>query len=187
MLQARDAAPYVPTPADVLWLRRAVEAEGKPRALVARALVNLHMLQRARGASQSLAASVRAYAQPVNARWFPDGDLFRAKVRTAAELERARTRETVHATRTSFSAETVRAVDDALRSGCASDVTDYAASNVDASGKYVARSAPAPGENRFWTRAAGWPGYVVDGAGGAALAPLAMVLVFGWFALRGKR
>jgi hypothetical protein len=145
------------------------------------------MLGRSHGSTQTLAQLVRSYAQPVNPRWFVTGDLYLAKLRTEAEHARALARERVHSARTSFDAGVERAVAAALARPFLSDVTDYAGPTVDASARYVARSPVVPGENRFWTRAAGWPGYVVDGAGGAAWGPLAVVLVLGWFALRGRR
>jgi hypothetical protein len=43
-----------------------------------------------------------------------------------------------------------------------SDVTDFAASWVDARGKYLPRSPVRKGENRFWTRDAAWKGYRVE-------------------------
>lgn len=186
-LVARDAAAYVPTSADVLWLRRAVEAEGAPRAGVARALVNLFMLQRSRGSTQTLTQLVRAYAQPVNPAWFTNGAKYLSATRTPAERARAEARERVHSTRTTFSADTQSAVAAALKAPFPVDVTDYAAADVDASDKYEARTPARAGENRFWSRAPGWPGYSVDGAGGAALGPLVVVMVLGFLVLRGRR
>lgn len=73
------------TPADALWLARSVEREGEPRTAVAQTMVNRWAW--ARDFSDRyprLQDMVRAYSQPVNPRWFPDGDLHRARI---AELE----------------------------------------------------------------------------------------------------
>lgn len=75
---------------DQLWLARAVEAEGEPRDLIAQTLVNRWVTLADRGSADSLADTVRAYSQPVNPRWFPDGDLFRAALNAAAPADRAR-------------------------------------------------------------------------------------------------
>lgn len=175
MLSSKNAPPYVVTEEDKLWLSRAVAAEGKPYAQVARALVNLFMLQRSKGNTQSLAQLVRAYAQPVNPRWFPGGDLFLAKSqRTPLDESQARARETVHSARTSFAPQVRDAVLDAVLTPYPSDVTDYAVPSLDGSAKgYVARSAPVRGENRFWTRAPGWRGYFVAGG---LLVPLILLV-----------
>lgn len=161
-LSARDTKPYAPTATDRLWLLRAVAAEGKPHAGVARALVSLFMLRRSQGSQQTLAGLVRAYAQPVNPRWFTSGDLFKAAPRTAAQRMLALQRENVHSVRTAFPSYVYEAVDAALASSFSSDVTDYAAPDVDASAKYEPRSEPTAGENRFWSRAPGWAGYVAS-------------------------
>lgn len=158
MLKAHEVE-YEPTTEDKLWLARAVQAEGKPELRVARALVNLFMLQRAQGRTQTLAGLVRAYAQPVNPRWYEHGDLFLAHPRSAHELEVARNRERVHSTRISFAPLTMRAVREALETPFPSDVTDYGAASLDASMKYAPRSEPIAGENRFWSRRPGWAGY----------------------------
>lgn len=108
----------------MLWLARAVEAEGEPRKLVAQTLVNrwAWLLDKQPTLYPTLAALVRAYAQPVNPRWYPDGDLFLkqlAKVSGEKErnalLDRARLRQTVHSTRSQFSAATRAAVESAMR------------------------------------------------------------------------
>ena len=188
---------YEVTPEDRLWLLRAVEVEGKPREMVARALVNLFALTRSKGSSAygTLASLVRAYAQPVNPRWFQQGDLYLAALAkapnatAAARLRKAaKHRELVHARRMTFSPQTRAAVDAALKSGWQSDVTDYAAPTLDASKKYVPRSEPVAGENRLWTRAVGWAGYMVrSGADGGAGPLVAILLVLGALALWGHR
>lgn len=106
---------------DVLWLSRAVEAEGEPRDLVAQTLVNRWAWLRdvSPGRFPRLQDLVRAYAQPVNPAWYPDGAKHAAAVtkspEQAAELERrAEARRDLHSTRTTFSARTLAAVRQAL-------------------------------------------------------------------------
>ncbi len=172
---------YQPTDEDVLWLSRAVEAEGPPRADVARALVNLFAFQRAHGGTRTLTDVVRAYAQPVNPRWFPNGDLLQKNGPVSSEeLQRALNRQNVHSKRTSFSPETQLAVNEALTTPFSSDVTDYAVPTIDESRKgYEERSEPQRGLNRLWTRAPGWAGYSVDKAAltGGLLALLAIAFI----------
>lgn len=192
-LRANTGQKFVATEADRLWLARAVQAEGEPREAVAAALVNLHALRVSRGYRGALAETVRAYAQPVNPRWYPAGDLFRAARAAAAAAElnaldrQAEARERFHSTRTRFGAGTLAAVAAALAGRHRSDVTDYAAPSIDASKKgYEPRSEAEPGRNRLWSRAPGWGGYVAAAAGdGAAI--LALVLAFAavWGVLRG--
>lgn len=201
--QARKAgALYQVTANDVLWLRRAVEAEGEPREAVAKALVNLFVLRMAaRPASpQSLEKLVRAYAQPVNPRWFVGGDLYEAALKKAEPGKRdvmrmaAQRRERVHSERTTFSEETDRAVMKALGGVVGSDVTDYAAPWVDGAAKgYEPRSAQEPSKNRLWTRAPGWAGYrAADGVAGQAggfalleaLLPAALLCALAWAVAR---
>jgi hypothetical protein len=177
MLAASNAQRYEPTSTDRVWLLRAVAAEGKPHAGVAQALVNLFMLRRSRGSLQTLATLVRSYAQPVNPRWFTSGDLFKAAPRTAAQRMTALQRENVHSVRTAFPSYVLAAVDDALARSFPSDVTDYAAPDVDASAKYESRSEPTAGENRFWSRAPGWAGYMANAAG-APMWPMLDLAIF---------
>lgn len=198
---------YSVTDADRLWLSRAVEAEGPPRDRVARALVNGFAYARSKGKySGSLMGWVRAYAQPVNSRWFTSGDLFKKHLAQAPAEERAEltrrayTREAKHATRTEFTPETVAAVNEALSGVYASDVTDYAAATLDATHKgYVPRSVAKVGENRFWTRAVGWTGYrwvdggsdgtsPAGGGGGAGSGGLVAVVLLAaaWALFRGR-
>jgi hypothetical protein len=108
---------------DVLWLSRAVEAEGQPRDLVAQTLINrwAWLQDFAPGQYPTLQALVRAYAQPVNPRWYPQGDKFLesyAKAAPAAQpalMQRALNREQHHSTRVQFSPGTEAAVQQALR------------------------------------------------------------------------
>jgi len=107
---------------DRLWLLRAIEAEGEPRALVAQVLVNrwawLH--DENAGKYPRLADLVRAYAQPVNPRWYPDGSLFLDSIAKMPEsqrpsaMKRAAIRRDVHSERTTFSQATIDAVRAAL-------------------------------------------------------------------------
>lgn len=152
---------YVVTPDDVLWLRRAVQAEGEPRAEVARALVRLHALTRMRGSTRTLAELVRAYAQPLNVAWFHGGP---RDADPLIETPVERRRRTVHSTRVDFDAGTIAAVDAALSPGPHDgDVTDYARYDVDARGKgYVLRMQGRPGVNSLWTRAPGFAGYAAS-------------------------
>jgi hypothetical protein len=109
---------YEPTDRDRLWLSRAVEAEGEPRELVAQALVNrwawAHDLSPAKWPDP--VSMIRAYSQPVNPEWYPDGKKHQAKLakltgdKRAAELAAAPRRRDVHSTATEFRPETVAAV-----------------------------------------------------------------------------
>lgn len=169
-ISAKGMRDYKVTAEDKLWLLRAVHAEGKVHSEVAEALVNLFAATRARGVTQSLERLVRAYAQPVNPRWFPDGDLFLRKLGREPDSEvalraAALRRRDVHSKQVDFPPHVVRAVDYALSGVHQTDVTDYAAHWHDASSKYVARSEVTPGVNRMWTRFPGWSGYsvAVDG------------------------
>jgi hypothetical protein len=111
-----DGRPMLATDLDRLWLARAVQAEGAPRALVAQTLVNRWGSQLDRGLSKTLTDVVREYAQPVNPRWFPGGDLFARYVQNlsapdaARELARAVKRRDVHSVRDTFTDDTRAAV-----------------------------------------------------------------------------
>jgi hypothetical protein len=105
-----------------LWLARAVEGEGEPRTLVAQTLLNrwAWLLDTHPGAFPRLQDLVRAYAQPVNPRWFPDGDLQAKAMQEAAsdaeraELERRAAARPALAARTTFSPATTAAVNTAI-------------------------------------------------------------------------
>ncbi len=176
---------YAVTTDDRLWLLRAVQSEGPPQLDVARALVNLFCYLRAYGDKRALADVVRAYAQPINPRWFTSGDLYVASLAKAGSpqeratlVAKAQTRERVHSTRMKFDAGVIDAVKRALEQPFPSDVTDYAASWVDATSKgYAPRSEPGAGRNRLWTRAAGWAGYWVERSGGSVAVLLVCVVV----------
>lgn len=156
---------------DRLWLSRAVQAEGPPQLGVAVALVNGFCWARSqRHYRGSLMAWVRSYAQPVNPLWYVGGSAYAlaqaGKIDEAQRKEgalRAHLRETKHSRRTDFTAGVLLAVDAALSVPCTTDVTDYAAPEVDARAKgYQPRGMVLRGQNRFWTRAPGWTGYRVD-------------------------
>jgi hypothetical protein len=173
-LRARsgNAAPYEVTAADVLWLQRAVQAEGEDPRQVAAVLVNGFMWNRSRGSSGTLASWVRSYAQPVNPRWYESGDKHQAALLEAGTnasikdglITKARNRERVHSVRTSFDARTLEAVRDAL-AGMPSNVkraaVDYAAPRV-ASSRIPLEPVPTTNRNRLYTRlgAESWQGYV---------------------------
>ena len=80
------------TNGDLLELARAIQFEGQPYLAVAYALLQrwayLYPVYR------SFGSFVKAYAQPINPRWFPDGDLHRREVErvrastTLSETER---------------------------------------------------------------------------------------------------
>lgn len=107
---------------DRLWLLRAVEAEGDPRELVAQTLVNrwAWLTDTTPGRYFRLSELVRAYAQPVNPAWFPSGALFKKQYESAPApeqpklLQAAQRRQQQHATRTTFSDATQKAVYRAL-------------------------------------------------------------------------
>jgi hypothetical protein len=175
VLKSSGVRPYEPTAEDRVWLSRAVAAEGEPKEQVARALVNLFMLQRQKGNPRTLTQLVRAYAQPVNPAWYPDGERYLSAPRTEVERRAAVRRRDVLSTRMVFGPDVRRAVLLALETPFTSDVTDYAAPSIDGAAKgYAPRSDPKLGENRFWSRAPGWAGYAVASAG--ALVPLLALL-----------
>ncbi len=164
--------PYDVTSDDVLWMRRAVQAEGEPRELVAQTLVNGFMLARSRGYSGSLTSFVRAYAQPVNPRWYASGDLHAQSMAKATTQKgrdertaRARSRELVHSIRNEFSDDTLAAVESAFKSAPKfPHATDYAAPDVVRNPPWVPLTAPIRGVNRLWAKpgAMEWQGYIVD-------------------------
>lgn len=188
-LTAANAAAYQPTDEDRLWLLRATEAEGSPVDKVPRILVNLFMKQRAAGNKQSLTQLVRAYSQPVNPRWYPNGDLFKKQFPkpTAQQASVANARQNILSTRATFLPEVLTAVDTALTKSFASNATDYAAPTISAttatgqkraSDGMVALTAPAKGTNRLWSRDTKWGGYTADGdAGGGSNLGIALAML----------
>lgn len=164
---------YVVTEEDILWLARAVEkeclddADDLDERRVAQALVNCFCLEASRGVYKNLKTFVQAYAQPVNPRWFPEGDLFKkwhAIDPKKYPLSAAVARRDKHSKRSDFGWEACAAVDRALIEGPVDilpSCTDYAAAWLDASKKYVELTKPEKGRNRLWTRAPWWTGYEV--------------------------
>jgi hypothetical protein len=190
-LVARGAAvqPYEVTPTDVLWLMRAVQAEGPVYAQVAWILVNGFVWNRAQGSRDSLTAWVRKYAQPVNPLWFESGEKLAEKLATAtseaqrtALVEKARTRERILSTRTKFSEPVQRAVHATLTGAYQykPQATDYAKADFDASVRgYVPLAVITPGQNRPWRRpgAEDWEGFAVAGAHKATRFPWSVLFL----------
>lgn len=118
---------YEPTSEDALTLLRAVEGEVSPGATdaqkqldamrVAETLTNRFCYLRGRAREQiSLATFVRAYAQPLSARWADvDGHACQAHPERCTEAQMARRLE--HRARTCFETHTVSAARLALRKG----------------------------------------------------------------------
>ncbi len=164
---------YSVTADDVLWMARAVEKECRDdgddldERRVAQTLMNCFCYEASQRNYDSLTKFVRAYAQPVNPRWFPEGDLFKrwhARDPQKYSLAAAVGRRDRHSIRTEFGRECVEAVDRALIEGPVDiprNCTDYAAPWLDASRKYEPLTHPEVGVNRLWTRAPGWTGYSV--------------------------
>ena len=202
MLHAENTTPYRPTAEDTLWMLRAVEAEGEPRDLVAAALVSRFMWLRQHAERDTpkgkngelpnwgeltLSHFVRLYAQPVNSRWFRNGDLFAARLAKETDREKraaleslATRRETHHSTRSVFSDQTRNAVSRALSEAPSlPDATDYAAAWVPKESPWEARTAAVTGRNRMWARpvSIGWRGYWTDVAAATATGNCALVLV----------
>jgi hypothetical protein len=163
---------YEPTEEDRLWLLRAVEQEGAPEDRVAQTLVNGFVWARSElGYRGALADWVRAYAQPVNPKWFTTGEKHvdaLARATTDAERNKLRqkayAREHVHSVRTSFSPLVKSAVEKALtRPPELREATDYAAAWVEKKPPWKPLTDAEEGLNRFWVRpgAVGWLGYGV--------------------------
>ncbi len=172
-LFAKNMTPYQVTEEDIVWFLRAVEAEGAVETEVAATLLNGFCFQRTQGQTRNLTTFLRAYAQPLNPRWYIDGDLHLKEVRNYTPEERqradavAKKRELVHATATEFSEVAKRAVVLALNGFVAipKNATDYAAPHVNAARKkYEALADAVPGVNRLWARpgAQDWQGYRVE-------------------------
>jgi len=86
---------YTLTPWDIETLARAVAREGAPAREVAWALIQRFAQVHGRGFS-TLGKLVQAYAQPINPRWFLDGDKHLAEI---ARLQTADLTETEKASR----------------------------------------------------------------------------------------
>ncbi len=179
LLVARGTAvqPYEVTSEDVLWLQRAVEAEGPNPRHVAGVLANGFMWNRSRGSRMTFTDWIRAYAQPVNEAWYESGGKHLAKFAAAeseaerAELARkAHAREYVHSTRTKFSEATRLGVQAALRGAARipARATDYASPNVP-SNRIPLETIPKK-RNRLYTREGteDWEGYSVAGLHGGS-------------------
>ena len=172
-LYADKITPYQVTEEDVLWFLRAVDAEGAIESEVAATLINGFCFTRSQGHKWTLTEFVRAYAQPVNPRWYIEGDLFLKSLETmppnrwAYARQVALNREHILSVSRSFSSVAERAVVAAL-SGLVKipkNATDYAAAWVDAHKKeQVPLFAAVAGRNRLWYRkgAATWKGYTVE-------------------------
>jgi hypothetical protein len=165
--------PYEVTAADILWLLRAVEAEGPDEYQVAAVLVNGFMWNRSQGGKGNLTGWVRAYAQPINPAWYLNGAKHREKLKaTTSEAERtrliakARVRETVHSTVRAFHRKTHEAVQKALSAAVPIDprAVDYAAPGVPST--RIALEPNPVTRNQLYTRvgATTWQGYSSDGA-----------------------
>jgi hypothetical protein len=162
---------YEVTDEDRLWLLRAVEAEGPIEQQVAQTLVNCfaYLHSRKPKSCPTLTWLIRNYAQPLNPRWYPDGDLFakwHARDPRKYTLLQAQGR-LAKSRKTAFLAGTRVAVDGALTAGpvdIPANCTDYAARHIDASHKYreVTPKGHPKYANRLWTRAPGWAGYRVE-------------------------
>jgi len=174
--RGKATVPYEVRDVDVLWLLRAVQAEGLLPEQVAAVLVNGFVWNRAQGGKGTLTDWVRAYAQPVNPKHFPGGSKYNESIANAttdegrAAIERkAKARRDVHSTRTTFTPRVQRAVASALNGSTKfpPEATDYAAPWVDASVKgYRPIGVAKANQNRLWARPGteGWDGYAVSGA-----------------------
>ena len=174
-LVAREerSTPYPVRATDVLWLLRAVEAEGPDREEVAAVLVNGFVWARSMKAYRgTLTDWIRSYSSTVNPRWFVGGDKFDAELehvpaaKREAYIAKAERRERVNAKRTAFSGATRAAVQKTLEGKVAfpPQATDFAAASVDAGAKgYRPLEQIIAGKNRLWSRpgAESWGGYAV--------------------------
>lgn len=173
ILRTVQGTRYQPSPDDLLWLARAVEAEGEPRDQVAATLVNGFLWAREHLKShRTLAEWVRAYAVPVSPLWMPGGARYEAALQAAgSDAERAEIRalgwrrQEEFAKRTEFSRSTKNAIERALSRGPEyPGAVDYAAWWLDKPEPWHAFTPAKKGTNRLWARpgAAGWTGYAVE-------------------------
>ncbi len=73
---------YALTPEDRLWWVRAIWREGAPQIAVGHTLLQrFAYLYSTGGPHRTLTAFLRAYCQPINPAWFPNGKLSKARVR----------------------------------------------------------------------------------------------------------
>lgn len=160
---------YTVTDEDRLWLTRAVQHEGPVEREVAQVLVNcfayLHSVKPK--SCPTLTWLVRAYAQPINPEWFPEGKQFKrwnAVDKKKYPLATAKRRRDVLSKVVVFDDRVLAAVDLALTAGPISipkNATDYAAPWIDASKKFKSLTPARRGRNRLWTRAPRWSGFRV--------------------------
>lgn len=156
---------YRPTEADRLALSRAVTWEGPDHDQVAQTLVNGFCQAYSMDHEHSLEHHVQAYAQPINPRWFPEGDRFQhfnAIDPVKYPLAAAVRRRDVLSKLTTFEPVVVGAVEKALARGpldIQACCTDYAAAWLQSS--WTPLTPPVNGRNRLWTRAPKWGGYTV--------------------------
>lgn len=113
-LRTTEGKTYEVTADDLTWLLRAVEAEGEPRSVVAKALVGRFLWLLPRSSYRTLADFVQAYSQPVNPRWLPGGDKYRENQGKPSTSPAAVQRRLGARARTTFTEPTIKAVRDAL-------------------------------------------------------------------------
>ena len=163
---------YVPNQEDLLWLLRAVQAEGEPRTHVAAAMVNRFAYLSASAFVRdepydTLAGFVRAYSQPVNPRWMRGGDKWEARWETADDAGKRRLvedhrRRQRHSARTAFAPSTRRAAERALTTRPElQTVTDFAADRMVPSPGLTRVRKGSPTENALYSVDPRWRGYQV--------------------------
>jgi hypothetical protein len=181
LLLTHQGTRYEPTAEDLLWMARAVEAEGRPQELVAQTLVNGFLWSREQlGSKRTLGEWAQAYSQPISPAWMPGGQAYEEALATARDdTERAAIqaqgwrRQQEHATRTTFSSNTREAIRAALTGPPRfPGAVDFAAAWVQKPATWRAFTFPTASEkvNRLWARpgALGWPGYRVENGGSTA-------------------
>lgn len=172
MLKA-ESTTYEPSEEDILWLRRAVQAEGAPLDEVAATFVNGFMFARAKGKPSgkgTLTDYVRAYSSTVNPRWYPGGDLYQAAYDNAHSeqktllLERAMRRRDEFSVATTFKPSVEAAVNRALaQPPRIPNATDFAAPHVTREHPWLTLTKAEKGRNTFFARpgAGDWGGYTI--------------------------
>lgn len=158
---------YTVTETDRLWLLRAVAQEGAVSEQVAQTLVNCfaYLHSRKPAMMPTLTKLIRSYAQPVNPRWFPDGDLHLRWLERGKDTPEKAAKRPVYSSATNFAPAVVSAMHKALTKGpvdIPASCTDYAAAWIDASNKYHPLTPAVKGRNRLWTRDGKWQGYKVE-------------------------
>lgn len=161
-LGAPGAKVYAPTEDDILWMRRAVQAEGPKYREVAQALINRFMWLRSRRPKlyPTLARFVRAYSQPVNPRWLPGGSKY--KPENDPEGRRAKARRRASA-RTEFKPAVNAAVKRALLGPLdlpTSDTMDFGTVRTTPSHLRLIKKQRPQANDLYSPKAAkGWTGY----------------------------